>query len=95
MYGGESELRVEGYTDASFQTDKDDYRSQSSFIFCLNGGAVSRKSSKQSTLVDSTAETKYIVASDAKKEAVWMKKCILDLGVVPSVENGIALHCDS
>ena len=38
---GDSELKVSGYTDASFQTDKDDYKSQSGFIFLLNGGAVS------------------------------------------------------
>ena len=94
VYGGESELRVEGYTDASFQTDKDDFRSQSGFIFCLNGGAVSWKSSKQSTIAESTAEAEYIVVSDAANEAVWMKKFISDLGVVHSVENGIVLHCD-
>ncbi|KAG8490844.1 hypothetical protein CXB51_014047 [Gossypium anomalum] len=41
IYGSEEELSVKGYTDASFQTDKDDSRSQSGFVFCLNGGAVS------------------------------------------------------
>ncbi len=41
IYGGEEELSVKGYTDASFQTDKDNSRSQSGFVFCLNGGAVS------------------------------------------------------
>ncbi|KAK8516623.1 hypothetical protein V6N12_049345 [Hibiscus sabdariffa] len=38
VYGGEEELRIKGYTDASFQTDKDDSRSQSGFVFCLNEG---------------------------------------------------------
>ncbi|KAK9043892.1 hypothetical protein V6N11_072216 [Hibiscus sabdariffa] len=33
FYGGEEELRIKGYTDTSFQTDKDDSRSQSSFEF--------------------------------------------------------------
>ena len=56
VYGGEEELVVNGYTDASFQTDKDDFRSQSGFVFCLNGGAVSWKSSKQETVADSTTE---------------------------------------
>ncbi|KAK8697930.1 hypothetical protein V6N13_114062 [Hibiscus sabdariffa] len=28
VYGGEEELGIKGYTDASFQTDKDDSRSQ-------------------------------------------------------------------
>jgi hypothetical protein len=40
MFGGEEELVVKGYNDASFQTDTDDYKSQFSFVFCLNGGAV-------------------------------------------------------
>ena len=53
VYGGlEDDLVVNGYTDASFQSDTDDFRSQSGYVFCLNGGAVSRKSSKQSTVVD-------------------------------------------
>ena len=42
IYGGqEDELVINGYTDASFQSDKDDFRSQSGFVFCLNGGAIS------------------------------------------------------
>jgi hypothetical protein len=32
VYGGEEELTVMGYTDASFQTDKDDSKSQSGFF---------------------------------------------------------------
>src|SRR5688572_12585951 len=40
VYGGEEELVVTGYTDASFQTDRDDSKSQSEFVFTLNGCAV-------------------------------------------------------
>ncbi|KAK9018613.1 hypothetical protein V6N11_001583 [Hibiscus sabdariffa] len=36
VYGGEEEFRIKGYTNESFQTDKDDSRSQSDFVFCLN-----------------------------------------------------------
>ena len=43
-------------------------------MFYLNGGAVSWKSSKKDTVVDSTTEAKYIVASSVAKEAVWIKK---------------------
>ena len=41
IYGREEELIVKGYTNASSQSDKDDSRSQSSYMFYLNGGAVS------------------------------------------------------
>jgi hypothetical protein len=40
VFGGEEELVVKGYSDASFQTDADDSKSQSGFVFHLNGGAV-------------------------------------------------------
>ena len=46
VYGGENELRVSGYSDASFQTDSDDCCSQSGWVFLLNGGAVIWKDSK-------------------------------------------------
>ncbi|KAK9032006.1 hypothetical protein V6N11_056291 [Hibiscus sabdariffa] len=95
VYGGEEELRIKGYTDASFQTDKDDSRSQSGFVFCLNGGAVSWKSSKQDTVADSTTEAEYIAASEAAKEAVWIKKFITELGVIPSIADDVYLYCDN
>ena len=95
VYGGEDELTVKGYSDASFQTDKDDYRSQSGFVFCLNGGAVSWKSSKQSTVADSTMEAEYIALADAAKEAVWVKKFVTELGVVPMIVDPIDIYCDN
>jgi hypothetical protein len=39
VFGGEDELVVKGYTDASFQTDKDDSRSQSGFAFASMVGS--------------------------------------------------------
>ena len=95
VYGGEEELVINGYSDATFQTDQDDSRSQSGFVFCFNGGAVSWKSSKQETVADSTTESEYIVASNAAKEAVWIKKFVTELGVVPSILDPVNLFCDN
>ena len=92
---GEGDLQVKGYTDASFQSDKDDCKSQSGYVFTLGGGAVSWKSSKQETTADSTTEAEYIAASEAAKEAVWIKKFITELGVVPSIVGPIILYCDN
>ncbi|KAD4385276.1 hypothetical protein E3N88_25444 [Mikania micrantha] len=91
IFGGvEEELTVRCYTGASFQT-----RSQSGFVFTLNGGAVSWKSSKQSVVADSTTESEYIAASDAAKEAAWIKKFIADLDMVPSIRKPIEIFCDN
>ena len=45
VYGGDKELVVNGYIDASFDTDSD-FKSQTGYVFILNGGAVSWCSSK-------------------------------------------------
>ena len=95
IFGGEEELKVKGYSDASFQTDRDDCRSQSGFVFLLNGGAITWRSSKQDTVADSTTESEYIAASEAAKEAVWIRKFIRDLGVVPSISDPIEIFCDN
>ena len=46
VYGGDKELFVNGYVDASFDTDPDDSKSQTGYVFILNGGAVRWRSSK-------------------------------------------------
>jgi hypothetical protein len=74
IYEGDEELVVNGYTDASFQTNMDDSQSQSGFVFTINGGVVSWKSSKQETVTNSTAEAEYIIASKSTKEGVWMRR---------------------
>ncbi|KAL0411474.1 UNVERIFIED_CONTAM: hypothetical protein Slati_3737100 [Sesamum latifolium] len=53
IYSG-GELVLEGCSDASFQLDDDDAKSQSSFVYKLNGGVVAWKSSKEATTADST-----------------------------------------
>ncbi|KAL0409757.1 UNVERIFIED_CONTAM: Retrovirus-related Pol polyprotein from transposon TNT 1-94 [Sesamum radiatum] len=94
IYGG-GELILEGYSDASLQSDDDDAKSQSGFVFKLNGGVVAWKSSKQDTTADSTTEAEYIAASEAGKEAVWMKNYIQELGVVPSSAEPVVIFCDN
>ncbi|RRC42244.1 transposon Pol polyprotein [Escherichia coli] len=93
--GSEDEISVTGYSDASFQTDRDDFRSQSGYVFTLNGGAISWKSSKQDTIADSTTEAEYIAASDAAKEAVWLRNFLSDLRVVASISRPIDIFCDN
>ena len=83
------------YTDLSFQSDPDDSRSTSEFLFTLNAGAVSWKSFNQPTTTDLTTEAKYIAASDAAKEAVWLKKFITDLSIVPTILDPIPVLCDN
>ncbi|KAK4411926.1 Retrovirus-related Pol polyprotein from transposon RE2 [Sesamum angolense] len=93
VYGG-GELISEGYSDASFQSDDDD-DNYNRFVFKLNGGMVAWTSSKQDTTAHSTIEVEYIAALEAAKEAVLMKNCIQELGVVPSIAEPIVIFCDN
>ena len=95
VYGGDEELLAKGYTDASFMTDHDDFKSQSGYVFTLNGGAVSWKSFKQNTVADSTTEAEYIAASEAAKEGIWIRNFIIELDVVPSARDPLELYCDN
>nr|GFC55340.1 hypothetical protein [Tanacetum cinerariifolium] len=53
-----------------YLTDADDLKSQTGYVFVLNGGDVDWKSAKQNLFATSSAEAEYIVAFDASKEAV-------------------------
>ena len=47
IYGdGDIDLYVNGYTNTSFQFDRDDFKSQSDYMFMLNGRITNWKSSK-------------------------------------------------
>ncbi|GKC41502.1 retrotransposon protein, putative, ty1-copia subclass [Tanacetum coccineum] len=64
------DLRVSWYTDIGYLADADDLKSQTRYVFILNGGVVDWKSTKQSIFTTSFANAEYIAASDESKEAV-------------------------
>nr|GEW70966.1 retrotransposon protein, putative, Ty1-copia subclass [Tanacetum cinerariifolium] len=89
------ELGISCYTDAGYLTDADDLKSQTGYVFVLNCGAVDWKCVKQSIFATSSGEAKYIAAFDASKKAVWVRKFISGLGVVPTIEEPISMYCDN
>ena len=64
-------------------------------MLTLGGGTISWRSVKQSCIVDSTMEAEYVAASEAAKEAVWLKKFLFDLGVMRMEQVSITLFCDN
>jgi hypothetical protein len=95
VYGGDEELIVKGYADASFDTDPDDCKSQTGYVYILNGGAMSWRSCKQSVIAHFTTEAEYMAASEASHEGVWIKNFINELGVVPSALDPMEILCDN
>src|SRR4051812_31665659 len=68
-YVGDEQLVLIGYTNASWNTDPDDSKSQSGYVFTLNGAAVSWRSAKQSIVARSSTESEYLDVSEASQEA--------------------------
>ncbi|CAA0827399.1 cysteine-rich RLK (RECEPTOR-like protein kinase) 8, partial [Striga hermonthica] len=91
----ENNLLPLGYSDSDFQSDRDESKSTSSYVFTLGGGAISWRSAKQKCVADSTMEAEYIAASEAAKEAIWLRNFLVDLEVITSLPRGITVYCDN
>lgn len=89
------EVDIVGWTDSDWAQDPDNRRSVGGFTFDVAGGVVSWSSKKQATVALSTAEAEYMAASNATKEAVWLRTLLGDLGY-PQVKATItrAKHID-
>ncbi|KAA0061924.1 gag/pol protein [Cucumis melo var. makuwa] len=72
-----------------------DYMLIYGLVFTLNGGAVVWRSIKHSCIADSTMEAEYVAACKAAKEAIWLRKFLIDLEIVPNRHLPITLYCDN
>ncbi|KAH9705989.1 hypothetical protein KPL70_012076 [Citrus sinensis] len=81
-----------GYCDSDFTGDLDKRRSTMGYVFTLGGGSISWRSILQSTIALSTTEAEYMAATEAVKEAIWLKGLLGDLRVI---QENIVVFCDN
>ncbi|KAH9725664.1 hypothetical protein KPL70_007964 [Citrus sinensis] len=93
-YSGDELIPV-GYTDSDFMLDKDSRKSTSGYVFILGSGAISWMSVKQSCITDLITKAEYVATSEAAKEAIWLRKFLRNLEVVPVVTAPLKLFCDN
>ena len=91
MYGGERHDLI-GYTDADGASQPHRH-AISGYAYLMDGGAISWVSRKQELITLSTAESKYVAATHAAKEAMWFCKFIGELSPIMSLP--ITLYCDN
>ena len=94
VYHGD-ELTPIGYTDSDFQSYADLRKSTSEYVFTLGGATVSWWSIKQTCISYSTMEAEYVAVSEAAKEAVWLRKFLMELGVMAKVVDPMILYYDN
>lgn len=85
-------IMLKGFTDSDFAGDRDNRKSTSAYFFTLCNIAISWKSQLQKIVALSSTEAKYIAASDAVKEGIWLGRLLNELSFVD--ENAI-LYSDN
>ena len=72
---------VIGYVDSEFTGDLDRIRSLIVYVFTFATCAISWKATLQSKAVLSATEAKYMAATEAVNEAIWLTGLVGDLGL--------------
>ncbi|KAE8670544.1 hypothetical protein F3Y22_tig00112127pilonHSYRG00101 [Hibiscus syriacus] len=85
-----SRFSMQDYSDYAGDLDKS--KSTTGYLFKVAGGAVSWVSKLQSVVATSTTEAKYVAATQASKEAIWLKMLLEELG---HNQEYVSLFCDS
>ena len=76
-HGGSQDLV--GYSDSSHNTDPDDGRSTTGYLFCLNDTPISWCSQKQDVVALSSCEAEYMAATEATKQAIWLQELLSEI----------------
>jgi hypothetical protein len=94
-YERSDSLDIVGYSDLDFVGCLDTDRSTSGYVFKLTGGAISWSSSKHTVMTSSTMYAKFVACYEAMGQAMWLKKFVLGLRVVDSIERPLKLYYDN
>ncbi|KAH9698871.1 Integrase catalytic domain-containing protein [Citrus sinensis] len=81
-----------GYVDSNYAGDLDRRRSLTGYMFFLDGCLVNWKASLHHVVALSTTEAEYTAATEAVKEALWLRGLITELGMT---QETVEVHCDS
>ena len=65
-----------GWVDSDWAADKETRRSHTGYVLMLNGGAISWKSRRQSSVSLSTSEAEYVAASQCAQEVVYLREIL-------------------
>jgi hypothetical protein len=92
-YTSSGGLFLHGYADADWAGSSVDRKSSLGYCFSLGSSMISWSSRKHGSIAQSTTEAEYIAASDASKEALWLKKLVS--GLFGDKLETTVVHCDN
>lgn len=88
-----SKSNLEGYSDADYAKDTSTRRSLTGYVFIKNGAAVTWATQRQNSVALSTTEAEFMAACSATKEAIWLKRLLVDINEFN--QNLICLNIDN
>ena len=78
-YKQEKMQKLIGYSDSSHNTDPDDGKSTTGYIFCVGETPISWCSQKQDVVALSSCEAEYMAATEATKQAIWLQELMSEI----------------
>ena len=84
---GPKDIEVIGMSDSDWAGNRETRRSTSSYVFTLNGAAITWSSRLQKTVALSSMEAEYMGGCAAAKEAVWIRQILADSSIFLLGEN--------
>lgn len=72
-------LQLQGYTDATWGSCQDTFKSTGAYVLTLAGGAVSWCSKKQNLISLSSTESEYKALSFGAHEVVWLRQLLHEI----------------
>lgn len=71
--------KLVGFSDSSHNTDPDDGRSTTGYLFCLGETPITWCSQKQDTVALSSCEAEFMAATEAAKQAIWLQDLLSEV----------------
>jgi transposase InsO family protein len=93
VLGGDTQLKLEGFSDADWANDIDSRRSRTGYSFFLGDGCVSWQSKRQATVALSTTEAEYMSLSSACQELLWILSLTDEIGY--PLPRPVTMHQDN
>lgn len=86
-------VNLEGYVDADWGGNTVDRKSYTGFVFSFGGCPITWESRKQTSVALSSTEAEYVAASEAAKEAIYLKRLLNEINAWK--DGPVILHIDN
>jgi hypothetical protein len=78
-----------GFSDSSW-AEEETHRSHMGYCYSVSSGMISWSSKRQATVAGSSMEAEYIAASEASREAIWLRSLLRELELLP--DDATSIH---